>query len=212
MSEKILIAIIGVIGALAGLVPALVTVIYGWTEKRGVFAAKKRAIELAQKRVTFLNTWVETQKLISTEEEFQETKQRIAKELTLLFSSLSDTLSQLELPAKTYKLNWFQKIFLAYRPHGSDAWLLHIFFYMLLGLISFVLVALIASGEYFKGINPATGMYSLPFHFGEILGGCLILLLPWALLWWIARKIDKKGLRKMAEIPSETIKEKSAPV
>lgn len=201
MSDTILVAIIG---ALAGLIPPLLTVLYGWNEKRGIFAAKKRAIELAQNRVAFLNTWVQTKQSISTEKEFQETKELIGRELSLLFSNLSNTLTELESPVITLKRNWFQKIFLIYRPHQPSAWVLHVLFYMFLGLISFVLVALLVSGEHFRGIDPDTGKYDLPFHFGEILGGSFFLLLPWASFWWIARRIDKKQLERIAEHSQET--------
>jgi hypothetical protein len=64
---------------------------------------------------------------------------------------------------------------------------------MFLGLVSFSLVGMAASGYYFRGIDRDTGTYSFAFHFGEILGGCLVLLLPWISFWWIARRIDKKN-------------------
>ncbi len=191
MSNEILATIMGALTGLLGLIPPLLTFIYGRKEKRGIFSAKKREIELAQNRVAFLNTWIETKKLVCTEEELQETKQLMEKELTLLFTNLSKTLSELELVVKPLGRNWFRKLFLIYRPHMASGWLFHILFYLFLGLSSFTLIGLGASGEYFMGIDPDTGKYDFAFQIGEILGGCMILLLPWVLFWWIARILDR---------------------
>jgi hypothetical protein len=193
MSDTILVA---TIGALSGLLPAFITVVFQWFEQKSNFTKHKRTIELAQKRVNFLNKWARTKKLICTEQEFVAVKKIISEDLEVVFSGIHDAIIDVDVKIKRHERSLIQKIFLIYRPRNTYAWVVHTLFYMSLGLISLSLLDSVLMRQGLQGIMPTTGQYDLWYHVGQVLATFLLLLLPWALFWWIARKIDNKRVEE----------------
>jgi len=60
------------IGALAGLIPVVLTALLTWIEKRGLEARQNHMLDLAQRRVTFLQAWLDIQRALCSPERFEE--------------------------------------------------------------------------------------------------------------------------------------------
>ena len=180
-----------IVGALAGLFPILLTASVSWLEKRSLFPKQNRALDLAQKRVEFLDSWVKVQETLSSTERFEEIKQAVSAELDGLSGSLSEELAEEE-EEEEGEISFLQRLFLAYLPHNVTGWVLHILFYMILG------VTLI--NVYEAGIDgPTTDSWTVleALFFWDWYAPWLILLF---IIRWFAVRADRKAEEKMAAL------------
>ncbi len=189
------------LGAVLGLLPITLTAFFDWQEKRDVADQRNQAIDVAHKRVNFLNDWVKAQencvKENCTTDHLHAIKEDIASELNQLKQELAENLAALEQRTVTKttaraQRSLLQNMFLAYFPRGAFAWALHIFYYMLLGMS----VLIVAGGGY-SGDNPEVWSWA-DFH--SLLLGIVIFFVPMlALIQWLARLADKRARRIAGE-------------
>jgi hypothetical protein len=183
-------------GAILGLIPITLTAFFEWQDKRDVADRRKHAIEIAHKRVNFLNDWIKAHECCTTDQ-IHSIKQNVSSELNQLKQELSDKLSNLEQrsmtrAAKHFQRSFLQNLFLVYFPQSTVAWALHIFYYMLLGTV----ILLIPGGGY-SGRDPSVWSWSA---FQSMLIGLIVLFSPvMALIQWLARLADKQSRRFAGE-------------
>ncbi len=172
------------IGALAGLFPILLTAILSWLEKRSLMAKRDRALNLAHQRVEFLDAWLKVQETLCSAERFEEIKRKAADELDQLMESLSERLAEEEeeKPTEVGKRNLLERLFLAYLPHNVAGWVLHILFYMFLGVLLLTL----------WGTN-ADVLADPDF----ILGFFILVVIPTLFIRWLAVRVDRKAEEKI---------------
>lgn len=178
---------IALIGALAGLLPAGLTAVFTWLDKRGREARQDRVLQLAHKRVEFLQTWLEVQQSVCDGAQLAQIKASVFGELNDLRGLLPSAIADDE-PADMGERNFVQRLLLIYRPQSVLASVLHTLFYMLIGIIVFVYYATITA--------PASQDVAL----GARLAGATILIVPviiaMAIIRWIARSTDRKLLEQ----------------
>ncbi len=136
-------------GAIAGLLPTILTAVVAWLNNRGLQARRTQALALAQQRIAFLADWVKAQEDLSSSDQLEALKRSVSDELNTLRSELSDILDDrrraalAETPAERAFL---QKVLLTYAPRSPAAWVFHTLFYMSLGVTG-ILVLLTAVGS-----------------------------------------------------------------
>ncbi len=149
-----LIPIVG--GAVAGLLPTILTAVVSWLNNRGIQARRTAALALAQQRIAFLLDWIKAQEGLTTPDQLDGMKNSVSAELDGLRSQLNDILDEhrrvLDIAEERPLM---QKIFLTYGPRSSAAWVFHTLFYMSLGVTA-ILILITASG--FQG--DTQGLYS----------------------------------------------------
>lgn len=181
-------------GALAGLLPVGLTVLIAWFEKRSIAARQNRALDLAQKQVTFLEVWLKMQQTVSSAEQFSAVKLATTDELNQIITQLKATLAA-EVIAKQRvatslrQRTFVQRLLLMYIPLNGIAWVFHILFYMLTGIVLMILL--------FSYIGATLGT---EFDFISWLFGSLLinspLLAVLLLLRWGALRIDYRELNQ----------------
>ena len=128
------------IGALAGLFPTFLGTLISWFEKRSFTARQDRSLGLAQQRVEYLDNWVKVQETLCSPEQFDEIKQKVSNELVQINRTLSESLVEEEDEFVTFdERNVLQRLFLFYTPRSGTGWVLHIIFYMFLGMLTAML-------------------------------------------------------------------------
>ncbi len=182
-----------IVGALAGLFPILLTASVSWLEKRSLLAKQDRALDLAQKRVEFLDSWVKVQETLSSTERFEEIKGAVSDELDGLSDSLSKEFAEEE-EEEEGERSFVQRLFLAYMPLNVSGWVLRILFYMFLG------VTLIAIPAFEPGIDFDTGQFSFDTLLGDSIVLIVLLIVPLLFIRWLAVRGDRKAEEKMAAL------------
>ncbi|MCP9887408.1 hypothetical protein KBY96_05590 [Cyanobium sp. ATX 6A2] len=184
-------------GAVLGLIPIVLTSLFDWQEKRNDTQKRNQAIDIAHKRVIFLNDWIKAQESCMPGQLVQ-FKQEVSIELNQLKHELATVLAiQEERKAVRSALRGSRKIpqnlFLAYTPRSASAWTLHIIYYMLLGIALFFLYFGSFTGANYDIWNWKT--------FGDsiVLVG-IILAPPMVIIHWLARLADRRSRRVSDEV------------
>ncbi len=186
-------------GAVLGLLPITLTTFFDWQEKRDVAQKRNQAIDIAHKRVIFLNDFIKAQEGCMPER-LGQIKQEVSSELSQLRHDLGKVLAIQEQrkeikSAMRARIGFLQNLFLAYIPRGAYAWMLHIFYYMLLS----VFLVGVFTGGYGSG-NPSVWDWSA---FRDMLLGMSIFFIPpMALIHWLARLAYRRSRRISEEIAS----------
>jgi cytochrome bd-type quinol oxidase subunit 2 len=133
MSEEMIATI------LAALLPIALTALITWLERRGQEARQHSAMDMAYKRIQFLNIYLTTQQLILPPEHYDTLKQAIGTEIEHIFQELTKVLNNIErMTHHTHERNVIQRIFLLYRMHTMRAKLFRGLFYALLSISTIV--------------------------------------------------------------------------
>jgi len=183
--------IIIIVGAFAGLFPALLTWATSWFEKRSLAAKQNRALDMARRQIEFIDDWVKVQEGLTTTERFEAIKKEASQELDNLQKSLSEQLTE-EREKKEEEVeekNLLQRLFLAYWPSSVAGWVWHTLFYMFLSIT--VLILLTAFG-----IDPETNQFSIETLQEDIIMVLVLLVLPMLFIRWLAIRTDRKEEEK----------------
>ncbi len=139
-----MIAIVG--GAVAGLLPTVMTAVVGWLNSRSLQARRTAALNLAQERINFLGAYVKAQEDLCSSEQLDQIKRSVSNELSDMRQRLTDVLDDeshrsAELFAElSGEGSLLQRALLAYAPRSVAGWVLHTLFYMFLGVTVILLV------------------------------------------------------------------------
>jgi hypothetical protein len=170
------------LGAIAGLFPILLTAFLSWLEKRGVVARNDRILDQTRNHVEFLDTWVKVQESLCSAERLQEIKRETSVELDRLKQALAEALiEEEEAVEEEGERNIVQQWSLAYLPHNATGWLLHILFYMFLGMLILGVLGLLLVGSLLEGLI-----------------GVAFFLFPLLFIRWLAVRVDRKAEEKLA--------------
>ena len=169
-------------------------------------AKRDGALDLAQKRVEFLDTWVKVQESLSSTARFEEIKREASDELDQLMESLSETLAEEEEeePTKVGERSLLERLLLIYLPHNLTGWALHILFYMFLGMTLLAIPALA------PGFDPDIGQYTIDQLLADSIVIIVVLILPTLFIRWLAVRADRKAEEKIValaagkRVPPET--------
>lgn len=186
-------------GALAGLFPILLTWTLSRLEKRSFAAKRDQALNLAKKRVEFLDTWVNAQKGLCSNERFEEIKREVSDELDQLMETLSERLAEEEDSDADERnideRNLLERLLLVYYPYNVAGWVLHILFYMFFGMT-------LLSIPLYK-----PGFLRSQFSVGQFMTDSIIiivvLILPMLIIRWLAVRADRKAEEKIAALAAE---------
>ncbi len=188
-----------IIGALAGLLPALLATLSKWLDKRSLTARQNRALSLAQQRVEYLDNWVKVQETLCSPEQFDEIKQEVSNELVQINRTLRENLVEEEDEFVTFEeRNVLQRLFLLYTPRNVPGWVFHIIFYMFFG----ILLAMLAFG---LGLGIRADSWSTAQLIGEwiVLSPLVVLIF---LFRWFAVRSDRAAEEGMeAQHESKTV-------
>lgn len=157
-----LIPIVG--GAVAGLLPTILTAIVSWLNNRGIQARRTAALALAQQRIAFLLDWIKAQEGLVPQDQLDGMKTSVSTELDDLRSQLTDILDDhRRVLDVSEERSFMQKIFLTYGPRSSAAWVFHTLFYMSLGVTA-ILILITVSGYQGdpQGMYSTIGCFDLP--------------------------------------------------
>jgi hypothetical protein len=186
--------IIIIVGAVAGLLPVLLTSALSWLEKRSLATKQNRALDLAKRHIEFLDSWVKVQETISSSERFEEIKLEASEELDQLRISLSERMveEEEEQDIESGERNLLQRLFLAYWPHNAAGWVWHTLFYMFLGMTVLWAFAI--------GIDPDTGQFSMDVFWSDLVLTALLFIFPLLFIRWLAVRTDRIAEGKMAAL------------
>ncbi len=153
-------------GAIAGLLPTILTAVVSWLNARSLQGRRTEALAIAQQRIAFLDEWIKAQEGLSTPDRLDQMKSSVSDELSELRSQLADVLEDQRRPPEQLiaERTFVQKALLIYAPRTATAWVLHTLFYMSLGTASILalIIALGASGTDAQGIYYTIGCFIVP--------------------------------------------------
>jgi hypothetical protein len=149
-----------------------------WAEKRSIKAKHKDAIELADRRITFLTTWFKAQEPICTPQRLEEIKLEVSRELDYIRQSLSQSMIQVDRSTFSQQ-KVIQQTFLLFLPRNPGGWMCHALFYILL----FIAIA---------------GVLSIPQNLNDIkyisdtVMGFIVFLVPMSILQRLALRFNRR--------------------
>jgi len=165
------ISVVGILGSSA-------SGFFSWLEKRSIKAKHKDAIDLAERRITFVTTWFKAQEPICTPQRLEEIKLEVSQELDYLRQQLSQFVIQTD--RSTFSQGKIiQQIFLLYLPRNFGGWVCHILFYILLLFV-------------------IGGTLSIPQNLNDLewisdtVVGLIVFIVPMIILQQLALRFNKK--------------------
>lgn len=188
-----------IVGALVGLFPTLLATLVKWLDKRGLAARQNRALSLAQQRVAFLDSWTKVQETLCSPEQFDEIKREVSNELVQINQTLCENLVEEEDEFVTFEeRNVLQRLFLLYTPRSVTGWVLHILFYMFVGILTAILI----SGS---GLGYGTRGWSIGYLIGEWIALSPLVVLIFLFRWFAVRSDRATEKRMEAQRESKTV-------
>jgi hypothetical protein len=173
MNETIVAALIG--GA-AGVLPVVVTRAFGRLESRSQMRQQVQALDLAKKRVEFLQAWMGARKSCLPRETVDGSIQEAFKELDEIRSTLKHVLERAVSQARSHQERPFlQRLLLAYRPKRMSGWWWRVAYYMWTGAIAASIFDGVLRQDFFTGRDD-DGSFSAAVLIGEIIGAILLVL------------------------------------
>lgn len=137
-------AIAALLSALAGLLPVALTAFVGWIDRRSHQAQQDRKLHVAQQRTDFLKAWLATMESACSADQFHDVKQDVASELTLIKRGITESMLQdTQRMEQGDEKNFVQVGFLLYAPRSTRAAVLHVCFYLCIGLLVLSLWAML---------------------------------------------------------------------
>lgn len=173
MNETIVAALIG--GA-AGILPVVVTKVFAGIENRSHLRQQMQALDLAKRRVDFVNAWMEARKGSLPADAPDGSMTEAANELDEIRASLRKVLEAPSVEARTYQERPFlQRLLLAYKPKQLAGWWWRVAYYTWTGAITASLIDGILRKDFFTG-RDSGGEFSLAFLIGECIGAIILFL------------------------------------
>ena len=179
------------IAAMAAILPILVTTAIAWLGTRGQEARRSRLIDLAQKRVYFLNIFLTTQSLATSPEQFEIMKRSVAEETIKIRLELIRNINELDISrSKPGDSNALQTFFLWYGLQSIPAHIFRILFYIFLVFSTMGSLGVVV----LSGNNNSD--FSGPGVIFLLIGSVLLYVLPALLFRWLAIVTNKNSQRR----------------
>jgi len=136
--------------AILGLTPVFLK----WLNDRSNEAANRRAIQKAKEQIEFWQVWLKAQREVTTDERFNELKNKVSKRLDQLVETSDElTASKSDKTEEEFRHSFLQRLFLAYVPHTTVGWVLHTLFY-----VSFSFTAMLVFGSAISENDPEANL------------------------------------------------------
>jgi len=113
-----------------GVIAALLPSALSWADRRGLVSKRKQALDLAQQRVEFLNTWIKAQEPLCSAENFAGLRQVVSEELIQIKLQLDEVMADASATERIRKKPFIQRLLLIYFPHSVAGWVGHALFYV----------------------------------------------------------------------------------
>lgn len=195
MNETIIAALIG--GA-AGVLPVVVTRVFGRLESRSHMRQQVQALDLAKKRVEFLQSWMGARKSCLPRETVDGSIQEAFKELDEIRSTLKHVLEKTVSQAKSHQERPFiQRLLLAYKPKRMSGWWWRVAYYTWTGAMLASMIDGVLRQDFFTGRDD-DGSFSVAVFIGEIIGA-ILLILPSVFFHRRAVRSDSAQIRDAAK-------------
>jgi len=180
-SGKVLISII------TAITPIVFSYIFKRVERRSAIFISKSKIEEADRRMDFVQKYLDLQSKIVSDAELSDLKKQASAELAAIKQNV-DLLFIRTQTAHHNNVSLVQRLFLTFRPATGLGWVLAVLFYILLCITSF---ALFGS---FLDVNGNFSMSTLKANVkdGSLITGVIILLLACILIRFLAIRNYKK--------------------
>ncbi|HEX8992820.1 MAG TPA: hypothetical protein VF784_14165 [Anaerolineales bacterium] len=153
-------------GAIAGLLPTILTAIVSWLNNRSLQSRRTQALAIAQQRIAFLDDWIKAQEGLCTPDRLDQIKGAVSDELNDLRLQLADVLEDHRRPPEQIiaERTFLQKALLVYTPRTGAAWVFHTLFYMSLatGAVLGFLTALGSSTTDAQSVYVTIGCFVVP--------------------------------------------------
>jgi hypothetical protein len=175
---------------LSGLLPVVLTVAFGWLEQRDEEAKRLKVIDVATKRMCWLDAYLNMQRNVLPPEQFENVKHEVSREVEQVNQELKGDLRQIEKMLLKSKKGSFQKVFLTYKMKG---WIANAcrFAYYVFFAFSILFSVFIASSI----LTHSTGTQSVKI-FSMIFALFFNPFWLFTLLFrWLAKKLDRKEER-----------------
>lgn len=180
-SGKVLISII------TAITPIVFSYIFKRVERRSAIFISKSKIEEADRRMDFVQKYLDLQSKMVSDAELPDLKKQASAELSAIKQNV-DLLYLRTQTAHHNNVSLVQRLFLTFRPATGLGWVLAVLFYILLGITSF---ALFGS---FLDVNGNFSISTLKANVkdGSLITGVIILLLACILIRFLAIRNYKK--------------------
>ncbi len=164
-------------GAIAGLLPTIMTAVVSWLNTRSLQSRRAQALAIAQQRIAFLDDWIKAQEGLCTPDRLDQLKSSVSDELADLRLQLADVLEDHRRPPEQIiaERTLLQKALLIYAPRTGAGWALHTLFYM--SLATAAVLAFLTAGNA-GTMDPQSLYYTI---------GCFVL--PALILAFIFRQV-----------------------
>lgn len=183
-SEKIFASI------LSAFSPILFSYLFKVVENRRQTSVRLQTLDEAQKRISFINAYFQTQSALGEINDLNLLKSKLAAEALAIKAEI-ESVYNIGINKVTKGLNKIQKLFLTFRPLSGLGWLWHILFYLTLTTTSFALLGMFIdenTNEYtqdalLKNLNDT-----------DLLLGLLVFIALLLLFRWLAIANFKKNI------------------
>lgn len=173
MNETVLAALIG--GA-AGVLPVVVTRVFGRMESRSVLRRQVQSLDLAKRRVDFMNAWMSARRNCLPREVSDAAGKDVLEELEEIRGTLKTILGEAGTESKSYgERSFMQRLLLAYKPRRMAGWWWRLAFYMWSGAVIASIIDGVTRKGFYSG-RDGTGEFSVGFLVGELIGTVLLML------------------------------------
>lgn len=185
-SEQI---VIGIIGALVGIVPAIIATVVTWLENRRYEVKRERLLQYSQKELDFLMSWLKAQEEFCTLDDLQRLKEQTAVKIEHLMAVLEPTLLvQSEPPSESNEsVSLMRRLLLLYWPNNTTGWIFRFIFYMFLIFIP------ISMPGFEVGIDLDTRQFDLATAVFDVAFLTVFWGFPAILCRWVAVRADRRG-------------------
>jgi len=121
------IALFGLLGALAGTVPGLLGVLFGWLKSRDTITKAMKKVELSKAEVEFTSSWIDTMSKVSDGDELETQKALAKNRLDELMQMTNEDIDEIEQSKQTTANKPKEKSSVAFYVYSG------FYFFLLLG-------------------------------------------------------------------------------
>ncbi len=173
-SEKIFASI------LSAFSPILFSYLFKVVENKRQTSVRLQALDEAQKRISFINAYFQTQSALGEINDLKLLKSKLATEALAIKTEI-ETAYQIGITKAAKHLYTIQKLFLTFRPLSALGWLWHILFYFTLATISFALLGMFIDENTNEYTQDALlkNLYDTDLLLGLLVFIALLLLFRW---------------------------------
>jgi pilus assembly protein TadC len=110
-----------VVSFLSGLLPVVLTFAFNWLEQRDEESQRSKVIDVATKRMQWLDAYLNIQKNVLSPEQLEVVRYEVSREVEQVYQELKDDLRQIEKILLKSKKDSFQQVFLTYKMKSRMA-------------------------------------------------------------------------------------------